>query len=160
MGIALAEILRSQSLPQDDRLWGALVGTMDHQLSTLSDTSWPDGIDLAVTASYVAMILGLTVAGYVFMALDVRAYLRSLRRALVLVSHYRVELPAWVRRDSPRCITALGLTLPCTADDVLAAYRQKVKLLHPDRGGSRHDFLRLQQHFEQAMGLVAESGCH
>jgi hypothetical protein len=119
------------------------------------DPSWPDGIDLAVTATYIALTLGLAVAGYVCMALDFRAYLRSLRRALVLVSHYRVELPAWVRRDSPRCITALGLTLPCTADDVRAAYRHKVKLLHPDRGGNRHDFLQLQQHFEQAIALVA-----
>jgi hypothetical protein len=89
------------------------------------------------------------------MVLDIRAYLRSLRRALVLVTHYRLELPNWVRRDSPRCITALGLRLPCTTEDVLAAYRQKVKLLHPDRGGDRRDFLLLQQHFEQAMVLVA-----
>jgi curved DNA-binding protein CbpA len=37
---------------------------------------------------------------------------------------------------------ALGLTLPCTTDDVLAAYRRKVKLLHPDRGGDRREFLR------------------
>jgi len=116
--------------------------------------AWPDGIDLAVTVSYVALTLGLAIAGYVFMVLDFRAYLRSLRRALVLITHYRVELPAWVRRDSPRCITALGLSLPCTEDDVLAAYRKRVKRLHPDRGGSRQEFLRLQQHFEQAIALV------
>jgi len=36
--------------------------------------------------------------------LDIRAYMRSLRRALVLISHYRVELPDWIRRDTPRCI--------------------------------------------------------
>jgi hypothetical protein len=126
-------------------------------LATSLTPAWPDGIDIAVTASYFALTLGLAVAGYVCMALDFRAYLRSLRRALVLVSHYRVELPAWVRRDSPRCITALGLTLPCTADDVLVAYRQKVKRLHPDRSGSRDDFLKLQQHFEQAMSVVMVS---
>ena len=117
--------------------------------------SWPDGLDATVTVGYIALVLGLPILGYVCMALDIRAYLRSLRRALVLVSHYRVELPAWVRRDTPRCIQALGLKLPCTADDVLAAYRQKVKVMHPDRGGNRRDFLKLQQHFEQAMGLVA-----
>jgi curved DNA-binding protein CbpA len=50
--------------------------------------------------------------------------------------------------------SALGLTLPCTADDIRAAYRRKVKKLHPDRGGDRRQFLRLQAHFEQAMGLV------
>jgi hypothetical protein len=121
-------------------------------------SAWPaDGVDLFAGVGYIAFILGVLVAGYACMVLDIRAYLRSLRRALVLVSHYRMELPAWVRRDSPRCITALGLKLPCTADDVLAAYRQKVKLLHPDRGGNRRDFLQLQQHFEQAMAVVANS---
>jgi curved DNA-binding protein CbpA len=46
--------------------------------------------------------------------------------------------------------------MPCTADDVLAAYRRKVKSLHPDRGGDRREFLRLQTHFEQAMAFVEE----
>ena len=118
--------------------------------------SWPDGLDATVTAGYLALALGLPILGYVCMALDVRAYLRSLRRALVLVSHYRLELPAWVCRDTPRCIQALGLVLPCTTEDVLAAYRQKVKVLHPDRGGNRQEFLRLQRHFEQAMGLLTK----
>ncbi len=118
--------------------------------------SWPDGIDWTVTAAYLATAFGLAALGYVCMVLDVRAYLRSLRRALVLVSRYRVELPDWVRRDTPRCILALGLTMPCTAEDVLAAYRRKVKRLHPDRGGDRREFLRLQAHFEQAMALVSK----
>ncbi len=116
---------------------------------------WPDGVDWVVTAGYLALILGAVVAGYACMVLDVRAYLRSLRRALVLITHYRVELPDWIRRETPRCIQALGLTMPCTTDEVLEAYRQKVKLLHPDRGGSRREFLLLQQHFEQAMALLA-----
>jgi hypothetical protein len=119
-------------------------------------TTWPDGIDWTVTASYLALAFGLAALGYVCMVLDFRAYLRSLRRALVLISHYRVELPAWVRRDTPHCILALGLTMTCTAEDVLAAYRRKVKRLHPDRGGDRREFLRLQTHFEQAMALVAK----
>jgi hypothetical protein len=125
-------------------------------LVATSSYSWPDGIDLTVLATYLALLLGLVIAAHFFAILDIRAYLRSLRRALVLVSNYSRELPAWVRRDTPRCIQALGLVLPCTADDVLAAYRQKVKLLHPDRGGNRRDFLKLQQHFEQAMGLMTK----
>jgi len=118
--------------------------------------SWPDGIDASVSAVYLALAFGLALLGYVCMVLDIRAYLRSLRRALVLITHYRVDLPEWVRRDTPRCILALGLTMPCTTDDVLAAYRRKVKRLHPDRGGDRREFLRLQTHFEQAMSLVAD----
>ncbi|MFO0789724.1 MAG: hypothetical protein U0805_09710 [Pirellulales bacterium] len=118
--------------------------------------NWPDGIDQVVTFGYIALILGVLAAGYICMVLDIRAYLRSLRRALVVITHYRVELPAWIRRDTPRCIQALGLRLPCSAADVLDAYRQKVKLLHPDRGGNKREFLRLQQHFEQAMALLTK----
>jgi hypothetical protein len=116
--------------------------------------SWPDAIDGSVTIGYLALAFGLAVLGYVCMVLDIRAYLRSLRRALVVISSYRPELPEWVRRDTPRCILALGLTLPCTTDDVLVAYRRKVKKLHPDRGGNRREFLRLQAHFEQAMAFL------
>ncbi len=119
-------------------------------------TSWPDGIDWSITAAYLGLAFGLAALGYVCMALDIRAYLRSLRRALVVVTGYRLDLPEWVRKDTPRCILALGLTLPCTEDDILAAYRRKVKRLHPDRGGDRRDFLRLQAHFEQAMALVTK----
>ncbi|MEX0610620.1 MAG: hypothetical protein WD229_00755, partial [Pirellulales bacterium] len=119
-------------------------------------TSWPDGIDWTVTAGYVALAFGLAALGYVCMVLDIRAYLRSLRRALVLISHYGFDLPEWIRRDTPRCILALGLTMPCTTEDVLAAYRRKVKRMHPDRGGDQREFLRLQAHFEQAMAFLAK----
>jgi hypothetical protein len=122
----------------------------------LADDTWPDAFDGSVTFGYLALIVGLCVLGYACLVLDVRAYLRSLRRALVLVSHYRPELPEWVRRTTPRCILAFGLTMPCTADEVRAAYRRKVKELHPDLGGDRREFLRLQAHFEQAMAFLAE----
>jgi hypothetical protein len=119
-----------------------------------ANRDWPDAIDLPILVAYLLLILGLPALGYIAMAIDIRAYLRSLRRALVLVTHYRRELPEWVRKTSPHCILALGLTMPCTADDVLAAYRRKVKTLHPDRGGSRREFLQLQAQFEQAMSVV------
>jgi hypothetical protein len=118
--------------------------------------TWPDRIDGTVTAAFFSIAFGLAALGYCAMVIDFRAYLRSLRRALVVVSNYRPDLPAWVRRDTPRCVLALGLTLPCTAEDILAAYRRKVKKLHPDRGGDRRQFLQLQLHFEQALALVSE----
>ena len=121
--------------------------------NTLSNP-WPDGIDSAAIAWYLAIAFGLPILGYVSMVLDFRAYLRSLRRAIMVVTGYRTELPEWVRKNTPRCILALGLVMPCTTDDILAAYRRKVKLLHPDRGGDRREFLRLQAHFEQAMAFV------
>jgi hypothetical protein len=123
---------------------------------TAATKSWPDGIDSTVTLSYLALAFGLPILGYVCMVLDIRAYLRSLRRAIMVIAGYQSDLPEWVRKNTPRCILALGLTMPCTTDDILAAYRQKVKLLHPDRGGDRREFLRLQAHFEQAMAFVEE----
>ena len=116
--------------------------------------SWPDGVDRVATAGYFALAFGLPLLGYACMVLDFRAYLRSLRRAIMVVTGYRTELPEWVRKNTPRCILALGLTMPCTADDILVAYRRKVKELHPDRGGDRREFLRLQAHFEQAMAFI------
>jgi len=118
--------------------------------------SWPDGIDWTIAVTYLSLAFGLATLGYVCMVLDIRSYLRSLRRALVVMTGYRLELPEWVRKDTPRCILALGLTLPCTSAEILAAYRRKVKTMHPDVGGDRREFLRLQAHFEQAMTLVAE----
>jgi len=122
---------------------------------TLLASGWPDHVDTPILLGFLALAFGLPLLGYVCMALDFRAYLRSLRRALVLVTHYRPELPAWVRKNTPRCLLALDLTMPCTADDVLVAYRRKVKELHPDRGGNRREFLRLQAHFEQAIDFVS-----
>lgn len=118
--------------------------------------SLPDGIDWTITVTYLSLAFGLAALGYVCMVLDIRAYLRSLRRALVVISGYRLDLPEWVRKDTPRCILALDLTLPCTSSDILAAYRRKVKTMHPDLGGDQREFLRLQTHFEQAMSFIAE----
>jgi hypothetical protein len=123
-------------------------------LAADSLNSWPQGVDWAATIGYLALAFGLPLLGYVCMVLDFRAYLRSLRRAIAIVTSYRTELPEWMRKNTPRCILALGLTMPCTADEVLIAYRRKVKQLHPDRGGDRREFMRLQAHFEQAMAFV------
>ena len=116
--------------------------------------TWPDEIDAAVTLAYLAIVVAVPAIGYAVMALDIRAYLRSLRRALVIARSYLLDLPDWARKDTPRCLLALDLTLPCSTDDVLAAYREKVKTLHPDCGGERKAFLQLQQHFEQALQVV------
>jgi hypothetical protein len=123
-------------------------------LAEVATKPWPDGIDSAAILWYLAIAFGVPVLGYACMVLDYRTYLRSLRRAIMVVTGYRTELPEWMRKNTPRCILALGLVMPCTTEDVLAAYRRKVKQLHPDRGGDRREFLRLQAHFEQAMAFV------
>jgi len=118
---------------------------------------WPDGVDTAITLGYLAMIIGLPLLGYVFMVLDFRRYLRSFRRAMVFVTQGMMSrTPSWATQDRPPCLVALDLASSCTKEEVLAAYRERVKSLHPDRGGDLNEFLRLQQHFEQALNLVRD----
>lgn len=69
------------------------------------------------------------------------------------------ESAAWnhegsCRRDTPACLSVFGLSLPCTADDVKRAYRQKVREVHPDRGGAAADFIAVQQAYETALFMV------
>lgn len=123
--------------------------------ATTTWRTWPDGVDASALVVFAAVAFGLPVFGYWLMAIDIRAYLRSLRRALVVVAHAATSMPDWAaRRDCPPCLQALELDLPCSEEQVLVAYRQRVKALHPDRGGDLQQFLRLQKHFEQAMHLA------
>ncbi len=121
---------------------------------SLPGQPWPDGIDATITLGYLSLIFGLPLLAYVLMFLDFRRYLRSLRKAMVFVARGVSRTPSWAMRDRPPCLVALELRSSCTEEEVLAAYRQRVKSLHPDRGGDLNKFLRLQQHFEQALHLV------
>ena len=114
----------------------------------------PDPVDAFSWFAFLMLALGLPLLGWALMALDYRTYLLSLRRAMVVVQGYVLETPDWVRRDRPDCLVALGLQSPCTREEVLAAYRSRVKRLHPDRGGQRREFERLQRRFEEAMRLT------
>ena len=50
----------------------------------------------------------------------------------------------------PEFALTLGLLPPYTIEDIKRAYLEKVKQAHPDRGGDRSDFERIQHAFEQA----------
>jgi hypothetical protein len=116
--------------------------------------AWPSAIDWVALAIFFALAIGLPAIGYLYMYWDVRRWWRSLRRALVRMTYYLPDLPDWARRDTPRCVAALGLRMPCSEEQVKAAYRAKVKLLHPDHGGDKRRFLWLQSQFEQALELL------
>ncbi len=118
---------------------------------------WPDSLDAAMLGLWLLALVGLPIVGYVLMVVDYRAYIRSLRRALVVVRSYATGIPDWARNRDPPCLKALGLSLPVTREQVLNAYRGKVKTIHPDLGGTRRDFTRLQEHFEQALELAEEA---
>ncbi len=111
---------------------------------------WPDGIDLSILivlgiAVFAALLFGL---GYWFS--DFRAWLKACGRKLVLVRDYLPQIPLWARHKTPRSLRAFGLKLPCDEQDLLQAYRQMVKGIHPDHGGDLEVFMKLQTDFEEA----------
>lgn len=130
-----------------------------NNLFILGET-WPDRFDMVIIVGYLATIVGLPLAGYLLFIVDVRAHYRRLKGALIAISQYTASVPAWVakeywaRAQTPPCIAAFDLELPCTEQELLEAYRVKVKRMHPDLGGDPDEFLALQQHFEQAQTLV------
>lgn len=119
-----------------------------------------DAIDMSAMAIFLSIALLLPAAGYWLAVIDFRAYLRSLKGMLVKVAN-RLQndkgediLPQWVLRETPPCISALGLSWPCTERQIKEAYRKLAEKNHPDLGGNRQKFLNLQTHFEQALRLV------
>ena len=108
---------------------------------------------------FLIMAIGLPILGWLFMVADYRAYVRSLRRAIAVIQSMTRKKPNWIYReewisDRPACLTAFDLVPPCTREQVLASYRQKVKGVHPDHGGNRAEFERLQRHLEEALRWV------
>ncbi len=123
-------------------------------MSILFSKVWPDALDWGAMLFFFALALGVPVLGYLIMVVDVRAYLRALRGVLVRAVFHFPEIPGWARYETPGCLKALGLTLPCTEDDVKQAYRKRAESLHPDRGGDRQMFLKLQRQFEESMRFL------
>lgn len=60
----------------------------------------------------------------------------------------------WKFNANPQPLSALGLTPPCTKDQIKRAYKRLAKQKHPDGGGSHQAFLDLQKAYEEAMRLV------
>ena len=117
----------------------------------------PDALDNLLRLMFVAMVIGLPLLGYWFMVLDIRAWLRALRGALVIVKNrFKTDTPNWARKYTPPCIVALGLELPCSEADIKKAYRGLAEKMHPDRGGDRQEFMMLRQHLEASLRFVRE----
>lgn len=120
------------------------------------DRNWPDQIDQAAIGVFLLATVLVPLIGYWLMMVDIRAYLRALRGALVCVVHHFPHLPEWTRRETPRCLKALGLGLPCTEEDVKQAYRRRAEQLHPDRGGDRRRFHILQEQLEGSLQFLRD----
>jgi curved DNA-binding protein CbpA len=53
--------------------------------------------------------------------------------------------------DRPEFYDVLGLAPPITVEDIKQAFLEKVKTVHPDRGGDAAAFRQLQEARDQAM---------
>lgn len=116
--------------------------------------TWPDEVDLFATIFFLALVITVPLVGYIFMVADFRAYLKTLNRMLVRIRDYLPQIPEWARHETPRALQVFGLKLPCTEQQLLSAYRERVKKLHPDRGGDKQKFMLLQTHFEEAQKFL------
>ncbi len=112
---------------------------------------FPDAIDLTIAAFVGIIVIGLPVAGYVFMCVDYMAWLRALRGALVLVVEVIPGVPNWAHKKTPRCLRLLGLEMPCSESDVKRAYHQLAELHHPARGGCPRRFSQLRETYQTAI---------
>jgi hypothetical protein len=54
----------------------------------------------------------------------------------------------------PQCVIILGLSWPCTRQEIKQAFRTKVKTAHPDNGGSSEAFQSLYKAYQEALTLV------
>lgn len=117
-------------------------------------SDWLDPYNGAAAVIFVVLFVAVPALGYVYMAVDFRAYLRSLRRSLVRVYTYVTHDPPWYRPAVPTCLTVFDLGAQCTEEQLKQAYFERVKLLHPDRGGDKKKFMRLQARFEEALAFV------
>jgi hypothetical protein len=133
----------------DDSVSAIMVDMLPHP--------WPNSFDLLATFYVVGLFFVVPVVGYAYMVLDFRRYLRSLRRALIVVRRHLPHVPHWARQHTPGCLIVFGLRLPCNEEDLKRAFRQKVKHVHPDRGGDAQQFRYLQQQFELATEFLREA---
>jgi hypothetical protein len=68
------------------------------------------------------------------------------------------NLPPSHDEGPPEFMAILGLLPPYSLDDVRAAYRAKARDAHPDRGGSKTEFLKLHEAHERALEYVRFTG--
>jgi hypothetical protein len=65
-----------------------------------------------------------------------------------------IPLGTLPEQQRPPFMATLGLLPPYTPEDIHAAYRDKAKTLHPDRGGTAAEFEKLHEAYQQAQEYI------
>lgn len=111
-------------------------------------------INTASLILFLCFVL-LPFAGYWFMYVDFRAYLRALQRALVVISQApQYVVPEWAKHQDPPYFRALGVRASASEEEIKHAYRRLAEQMHPDRGGDRKRFLALREHLDHALAHI------
>jgi hypothetical protein len=73
-----------------------------------------------------------------------------------MMEDYQEELRRLMgRQEYPQLdVVTLGLSWPCTKDEVKGAYRRLCKRAHPDVGGSAEDFRRIHEAYQRLLAAV------
>lgn len=116
----------------------------------------PDTFDWVVTIGFVVFVSLAIIAGIFFSLVDLQACYRAWRKVLIVMRDYLPSIPRWAKHRTPHCLLVFNLKLPCTQTQLLQAYRQLVKTMHPDVGGDLQQFMKLQSEFEQAKLFLHE----
>ena len=110
--------------------------------------------------------VAITFDGRTFFRLERNDTTAILVEAEMPIAHLAARLPFDVprfgvrngARDAPRAAYAvLGVPIDADESEIRAAYREKVKSAHPDRGGSREAFAEVRQAYLTAMEHAAGS---
>lgn len=75
-------------------------------------------------------------------------------QVFVALTTMAIAHPRNTQVPQPPCLKHLGLTLPCTAEDVRVAFQKRVRHVHPDRGGEIEAFVRLRAAYHEALSLL------
>ena len=126
-------------------------------LPLVARNAWPDTVDRSAVLLFLAVVVLVPSSDTGSQSLICAAGRARLRGVLVRVARpFAAPLPDWVDRETPPCLRALGLSLPCNEADVKEAYRRRAEALHPDRGGDMRRFLLLQQQLEQSLYFLRQ----
>lgn len=78
------------------------------------------------------------------------------RRQQIIDEFFRAyEAARQANRSLAPCLSLLGLSWPCTVQEIKQAFRSKVKTVHPDHGGNSADFQALHRAYKEALMLVS-----
>jgi hypothetical protein len=89
----------------------------------------------------------------------------TLERLALMVEDGIYDLQRWVKDmkalpaaiELPSFLKFLGFVdIPKSEDEIKAKYKEMAMIMHPDKGGDREDFMKLQQAYEKSLTYIGK----